>query len=269
MPKKIISNKMYNEFWNEEELDIKKEQSDNSNNLSSEEIKKLEKKLGRKVSAVEKELRKLKEKEEKINELETNEVEKNEPKIDEVKEDTLGEEIKPVNPPRGWHARSEFIDEVGNKFEKGVYVGKISVESKVDYISKNEVVKEEESKEVIDPKDVKNKPINKEIKKVKKPINEIKNPTNNKPLLNKSLVNKEKINESLPKTVKKPINILTNKEIYQKYIDDEYNFRIYHRGNLLFDSKNHSKESYPSFENDGFILFGKNYIYRGIRIEKY
>ena len=31
--------------------------------------------------------------------------------------------IKPVNTPRGWHARKLFVDEAGNKFEKGKFVG--------------------------------------------------------------------------------------------------------------------------------------------------
>ena len=35
------------------------------------------------------------------------------------------EEIKPVgNPPKRWHARNEFIDEVGNIFRKGKYFGR-------------------------------------------------------------------------------------------------------------------------------------------------
>jgi hypothetical protein len=47
---------------------------------------------------------------------------------EEVVPETAPEEeevdIKPVNPPRGWHLRNEFIDEVGNIFHKGQYVGK-------------------------------------------------------------------------------------------------------------------------------------------------
>jgi hypothetical protein len=36
------------------------------------------------------------------------------------------EEIKPTgNPPRGWHARKEYIDEDGNVFNKGDYVGNV------------------------------------------------------------------------------------------------------------------------------------------------
>ena len=36
------------------------------------------------------------------------------------------EDIKPVgDTPRGWHARTEFIDEEGNIFHKGTYVGNV------------------------------------------------------------------------------------------------------------------------------------------------
>lgn len=34
--------------------------------------------------------------------------------------------IKPLNPPRGWHARAEFIDVNGNIFKKGKYSGHIN-----------------------------------------------------------------------------------------------------------------------------------------------
>jgi hypothetical protein len=37
-------------------------------------------------------------------------------------------EIKPVNAPRGWHARNEFIDDAGNIFHKGKYVGKVGAD---------------------------------------------------------------------------------------------------------------------------------------------
>ena len=40
------------------------------------------------------------------------------------------EPVKPVNTPRGWHARNEFIDDIGNIFHKGTHVGHIN--DKVD-----------------------------------------------------------------------------------------------------------------------------------------
>jgi hypothetical protein len=42
-----------------------------------------------------------------------------EPVVEEVPDEMK----KPVNPPRGWHARKEFIDDAGNIFNKGQYVG--------------------------------------------------------------------------------------------------------------------------------------------------
>jgi len=47
-----------------------------------------------------------------------------EDKIEEV--EVNNKEIKPAgNPPRGWHARKEYIDEEGNIFNKGDYVGNV------------------------------------------------------------------------------------------------------------------------------------------------
>jgi hypothetical protein len=47
----------------------------------------------------------------------------------------------------------------------------------------------------------------------------------------------------------------------------EEQYRIYFRGNLIYDSANHEEK--PIFKENEFILFRKNYIYRGIRFEKY
>jgi hypothetical protein len=223
---KSIKNKVYNEFWEDDNLDVKKTESKKESNLSSDEIKKLERKLSKKVSGLEKEIKEIK-----------------------GENENSTEDIKPVNPPRGWHARNEFIDEVGNKFEKGVYIGNVK-EVKEDL--KIEEPKDEE-KECVE--------------RVKKSI--------------KSDDFKEKIQKSAEKIIPNPIikntqdikiiepKIITNKDIYQQYIDDNIPFKIFFRGNLIFDSKVHPLKNYPNFQNDGFILFGKNYIYRGIRIEKY
>ena len=64
--------------------------------------------------------------------LEDEPVVEEEPEVEEepVLEDepvVEDEDIKPVNTPRGWHARNEFIDDAGNVFNKGQYVGKIEI----------------------------------------------------------------------------------------------------------------------------------------------
>ena len=47
------------------------------------------------------------------------------PLADELPEEKSEvEEIKPVNRPRGWHAKNKFIDNEGNVFSKGKYMGK-------------------------------------------------------------------------------------------------------------------------------------------------
>lgn len=61
--------------------------------------------------------------------------------------------------------------------------------------------------------------------------------------------------------------LVLNKDFYDKYILDEQPYKIFFRGNLIYDSINH--DQIPMFLDDGFILFGKKYIYRGIRFEKY
>jgi len=60
---------------------------------------------------------------------------------------------------------------------------------------------------------------------------------------------------------------ITNFELYNSYIQDNKPYRIYFRNSLIYDSVKCSDN--PEFLDDYFILFGKKYIYRGIRIEKY
>lgn len=208
----IIKNSSYNEFWNDDDMNVKSNNVENSNESNSE-IKKLEKK----VSTLEK-------------------------KIKTIKND----DIKPVNPSRGWHVKNEYIDEIGNIFEKGVYIGNVK-DKQSNIVGQNVEantsvnIKISKNKEIIEktqPKKTVN--INNEIKSEIKKKKEIKN-----------------------------VIVKSNKEIYQEYITEKYKFRIFYRGELLFDSNKHDRNNYPIFNEDGFILFGKNYIYRGTRIEKY
>ena len=61
--------------------------------------------------------------------------------------------------------------------------------------------------------------------------------------------------------------IKTLKQIYEQYVIDDKPYKIYLRGQLIFDSANH--KDVPKFFDDYFILFGNKYIYKGIRFEKY
>jgi hypothetical protein len=61
--------------------------------------------------------------------------------------------------------------------------------------------------------------------------------------------------------------IKTLKEIYEQYGVDGKPYKIYLRGQVIFDSVNHKNK--PIFFDDYFILFGNKYIYKGIRFEKY
>ncbi len=61
--------------------------------------------------------------------------------------------------------------------------------------------------------------------------------------------------------------VKTLKEIFEQYIIDGNPYRIYLKGNIIFDSAKHTTN--PLFYDDYFILFGNKYIYKGIRFEKY
>jgi len=244
---KSIKNKQYKEFWEDENLEIKPSESKLDPKVSSEEIKKLEKKLTKKVSGLEKEIKELKE---------------------EPKEESKVEEIQPVNKPRGWHAKNEFIDDAGNKFSKGKYVGKVEEPKKPkdeekEYVEKaKKILKSDGFKEKIQKSVDKVIPdIQKEEFKDIKPI-----PPVEEKIVIENMVKEEVISKPILIT---PPKVLTDKDIYQQHINDNVPFKMFFRGNLIFDSKVQPLKNYPIFQDDGFILFGKNYIYRGIRIEKY
>jgi len=61
--------------------------------------------------------------------------------------------------------------------------------------------------------------------------------------------------------------VKTLKEIYEQYDIDGKPYKIYLRGQVIFDSASHKDR--PLFFEDHFILFGNKYIYKGIRFEKY
>lgn len=65
-----------------------------------------------------------------------------------------------------------------------------------------------------------------------------------------------------------PIQVVKSlKEIYEQYDIDGKPYKIYLRGQVIFDSVAHKMR--PLFFDDYFILFGNKYIYKGIRFEKY
>ncbi|GAF79070.1 unnamed protein product [marine sediment metagenome] len=77
------------------------------------------------------------------------------------------------------------------------------------------------------------------------------------------------INEKpIEKKVVTPIIDMSLDMIYNNFILEGTPFKISHRGNDIFNSKKNIKQDYPKFIHDGFVLFGKKYTYRGMRIEK-
>jgi len=247
---KTIKNKQYSEFWEDENLNIEKSDKKTDSTVTSEEIKKLEKKLNKKVSGLEKEIKELKE----------------EPKIEE--------EIEPVNKPRGWHAKNEFIDDVGNVFSKGKFVAQ-----KDNNVDKKPTENEPQT-EINEPQIIEKEYVEKAKKNIESLSKEKIEGISDKIIPDISVKSDERkmvMPKNIPKVITeiepiispKPPKALTQKDIYQQYINDKNPFKMFFRGNLIFDSKIQPPKNYPKFNDDGFILFGKNYIYRGIRIEKY
>ncbi len=70
----------------------------------------------------------------------------------------------------------------------------------------------------------------------------------------------------VPKMVYQPV-VKTLKETYEQYTKDDKPYKIYLKGQVIFDSANHKDK--PIFYDEYFILFGNKYIYKGIRFEKY
>jgi len=83
-----------------------------------------------------------------------------------------------------------------------------------------------------------------------------------------------KVEEPIITKVEEPIVIKkiiveqpkTFKEIYEEYVNDNIPYKIYLRGQIIFDSVKHKDK--PIFYENHFILFKNKYIYKGIRFEK-
>ena len=178
-------------------------------------------------------------------------------------------------------------------------MAKISNKKYEQFWDKDEIMDGKNGEEKVKVKDD-SVDIKKEIKKeVKKEISKLKNdekvevkekpkrkPRAKKP---KEVVEKKKIIKPKPKpkvkevviepkkevvkevkeviVLKKEVVINTIKDMYMQYITDNIPYKIYFRSQLLFDSIKHGDG--PILYDDHFILFGKKYIYRGIRFEKY
>ena len=220
---KTISNKKYEEFWNNDDLSIKSEEkTDNKSIDNKDDIKKQVKK------EVKKEVKKLEEQVKELSEkIISSESIEDQPKPKKVRKPKIQQNV-------------EIDSSVEDKVE---LIQDISVNSLI--VNEKPII--EDKVELI--QDININP----LILVEEPVIE-----NNK-LIEESLFIQEKIQE-----IEQPI---TNKELYEKYTLDDEPYKIFFRGNLIFNSINHKEK--PIFLEDGFILFGKKYIYRGIRFEKY
>ena len=86
----------------------------------------------------------------------------------------------------------------------------------------------------------------------------------------KKIIEKPKVvetNNVKEKTEPKILVNQTTKEIYQMFIDNNEPYKIYYRGNIIFDSNKNN--NIPILDDTFFMLFNTKYFYRGIRFEKY
>ena len=110
---------------------------------------------------------------------------------------------------------------------------------------------------------------NEEDKKIKKKTTMSRKKTDNVVKENVVVTTQMITEQPIIRTPKsEPVQVVkTLKEIYEQYDTDGKPYKIYLRGQVIFDSQNHKIK--PIFYDDYFILFGNKYIYRGIRFEKY
>jgi hypothetical protein len=241
---KTISNKKYEEFWNNDDLEIKSEQKlDNKSDANKDDIKKQVKR------EVKKEVKKL---EDQVKELTE--------KID------LSDVIEKEQHKKKKNSKTKLknIKDLNNNKIDDIIIDDIVVEKEVE----KEIEKIDDiiiEKEVEKTDDI---IIEKEVEKtdeivVEKEVEEVIVRKNIKRIINRGVT----INNDVIIKEVQPILSLTNKDLYERYSLDEQPYKIFFRGNLIYNSINHKEK--PIFQNDGFIIFGKKYIYRGVRFEKY
>lgn len=230
---KTISNKKYEEFWNNDNLDIKSdEKTENKSSINENDVKKqVRKEVKKEVKKLEEQVKELNQKIQSVESIEELTSKKTTKKSKNINDDIIDD--KKVELISDISNQSLIINnEVQEKIIENI------VETNIDELFQKQT--NEIGEETIDDVIISNN------------IEEIE-------------INKEQnFNENIEEISHK---ILSNKELYESYIIDESPYKIYFRGNLLFNSINHSEK--PIFLEDGFILFGKKYIYRGVRFEKY
>jgi multidrug efflux pump subunit AcrB len=162
-----------------------------------------------------------------------------------------------------WEDKNILLNDNNSKKEDIEIKKEIKKEVKKEVKKLEEQVKtilETVNQETIEEKP---KPKNKRIIKKEK-INEIDNSQENiNNIIEEAIENKNITNIN----VENILEISIEKNLYKKYELDNEPYKIFFRGTLIYNSLNNIQK--PEFFDDYFILFGKKYIYRGIRFEKY
>ena len=172
------------------------------------------------------------------------------------------------------HKPPVIVDEIQKAGELFEYIKDIVDEKISSNISDSDALDKDNKPEDNKPEDNKIELINDAKPNLKKDEVELITDLSSKPLtkLNENVKPKKvKIKENIiiedKKEEIKPIENIKPVNVYEKYTLENDKYKIYFRGNLIYDSALHKEK--PIFNENGFILFGKNYIYRGIRFEKY
>lgn len=223
-----ITNKKYEKFWENEDLDVSTNSDIEQNNDKEIDIKE----------------------EVKDDVLNNDSIEKEDEKEDKSKTTTKQKTTKKVE------VKTEDKPKTTTK-------RKTSKKTDVKTEDKSKTTKQKTIKKV-DKKveDVVNTPI--QDKKIEKVIEEVKDSPVQLSVKKDVVI----VNDNKKETKTKEIKEITLKDIYETFISEQKPFRILHRGTEIFNTKKQVRKDYPTFRHEEFVLFGKRYSFRGIRIEK-
>ena len=131
------------------------------------------------------------------------------------------------------------------------------------------------SEELDNKQEIKKKPSTKKIENIEQTVKQTEQyqyvPKENEELImdKPSEPLSKKDSPVIMRNEKVKINVKSNKELYESYINELKYFSLSLNGEIIYDSKiDKSKESPVKFENDYFILYGKKYSYNGLKIQK-
>lgn len=216
-----ITNKKYEKFWENEDLDVSTNPDIEQNNDKEIDIKE-------------------------------------EVKDDDIKDESIEKEDKSKTTTKQKTTKKVDV-KIENK-PKTTTKRKTTKKTDVNTEDNSKTTKKVDKKEKIE--DIVNTHI--QDKKIEKVIEEVKNSPVQLSVKKDVVI----VNDNKKETKTKEIKEITLKDIYDTFISEQKPFRILHRGTEIFNTKKQVRKDYPTFRHEEFVLFGKRYSFRGIRIEK-